>query len=63
MNEDTLIQKLFVIAQAFDPDFNEDTSFEDLIHLFKSMKDKALKFEILEHAFKPEPQLPNLPQL
>ena len=58
MNEHTLIDKLFLIAQAFDPDLNEDTSFEDLVHLFKLMKDKALKFEILENTFKPEPQLP-----
>ena len=58
MNEHTLIDKLYLIAQAFDPDLNEDTSFEDLIQLFNLMKDKALKFEILESTFKPEPQLP-----
>ena len=58
MNEHTLIEKIYQIAQAFDPDVDDSTSFQDLLQDLELMKDKALKFEILENTFKPEPQLP-----
>jgi len=58
MNEHTLIAKIYQIAQAFDPDVDDSTSFQDLLQDLELMKDKALKFEILENTFKPEPQLP-----
>tara|TARA_R100000655_G_scaffold5234_1_gene16170 strand:+ start:642 stop:869 length:228 start_codon:yes stop_codon:yes gene_type:complete len=58
MNEHTLIDKIYQIAQAFDPDVDDSTSFQDLLQDLELMKDKALKFEILENTFKPEPQLP-----
>ena len=61
MTETTLINKVYDIAQCYDPDVDDTTSFQDIVQLLELMKDKALKFELLEHAFKPEPQLPRIP--
>ncbi len=60
MTETTLINKVYDIAQCYDPDVDDTTSFQDIVQLLELMKDKALKFEILESAFKPEPQLPRI---
>ena len=62
MTETTLINKVYDIAQCYDPDVDDTTSFQDLVQLLELMKDKALKFEILESAFRPEPQLPEIAQ-
>ena len=61
MTETTLINKVYDIAQCYDPDVDDTTSFQDIVQLLELMKDKALKFELLEHAFRPEPQLPRIP--
>ena len=61
MTETTLINKVYDIAQCYDPDVDDTTSFQDIVQLLELMKDKALKFEILESAFRPEPQLPRIP--
>ena len=58
MTETTLINKVYDIAKCYDPDVDDSTSFEDLVQLLELMKTKALKYEILESAFKkPEPEL------
>ena len=61
MTETTLINKVYDIANGYDPDVDDTTSFQDIVRTLEEMKDKALKFELLEHAFKPEPQLPRIP--
>ena len=61
MTDTALINRVYEIAQCFDPDVDDETSFQDLVQLLELMKDKALKFEILESAFRPEPQLPRIP--
>ena len=61
MTETTLINKVYDIANGYDPDVDDTTSFQDIVRTLEEMKDKALKFEILESAFKPEPQLPRIP--
>ena len=58
MTDTTLIDKIYDIANGYDPDIDELTSFEDIVKTFEVMKDKALKFELIEHAFRPEPTLP-----
>ena len=60
MTETTLINKVYLIANGYDPDVDDTTSFQDIVRTLEEMKDKALKFEILESAFKPEPQLPRI---
>ena len=60
MTETTLINKVYDIAKCYDPDVDDSTSFQDIVQLLELMKTKALKFEILESAFKPEPQLPRI---
>jgi len=62
MTDTALIAKVYEIAQCFDPDVDDATSFQDLVQLLQLMKDKALKFEILEASFKPEPKLPEIHQ-
>ncbi len=62
MTETTLINKVYDIANGYDPDVDDTTSFQDIVRTLEEMKDKALKFEILESAFKPEPQLPRISQ-
>lgn len=62
MSDTVFLDKIYQIAQCYDPDVDETTTFIDLVQLFELMKDKALKFELLEHAFKPEPQLPVISQ-
>ena len=58
MTETTLINKVYDIAKCYDPDVDDSTSFQDLVQLLELMKTKALKYEILESAFKkPEPEL------
>tara|TARA_R100000231_G_C5202088_1_gene127721 strand:- start:34 stop:282 length:249 start_codon:yes stop_codon:yes gene_type:complete len=59
MTKTYLIDKVYEIANCYDPDIDDTTSFIDIIKTLELMKDKALKFEILERSFKPEPQLPN----
>ena len=61
MTDTVFLDKIYQIAQCYDPDVDETTSFQDLVQLLELMKDKALKFELLEHAFRPEPQLPRIP--
>ena len=61
MTDTALINKVYDIAKCYDPDVDEQTTFQDLLLLFELMKDKALKFEILESAFRHEPQLPRIP--
>ncbi len=61
MTETTLINKVYDIANGYDPDVDDCTSFQDIVRTLEEMKDKALKFEILESAFRPEPQLPRIP--
>ena len=60
MNNTALIDKVYDIAKCYDPDVDDSTSFQDLVQLLELMKTKALKFEILERSFKPEPQLPRI---
>ena len=58
MTDTALINKIYDIAKCYDPDVDDSTSFQDLVQLLELMKTKALKYEILESAFKkPEPEL------
>lgn len=60
MTDTFLINKVYEIANCYDPDIDDTTSFIDIIKTLELMKDKALKFELIEHAFRPEPQLPRI---
>ena len=58
MTNTELINKVYAIANCYDPDVDDSTSFQDIVQLLELMKTKALKYEILESAFKkPEPEL------
>ena len=58
MNQTQFVAEVYSVASAYDPDTDDSTSFQDLVQLLELMKTKALKYEILESAFKkPEPEL------
>ena len=57
MNDTVLISKIYDIANSYDPDVDDSTSFQDIIKTLEVMKDKALKFELIEASFRPEPEL------
>ena len=57
MTDTTLINKVYEIANGYDPDIDDLTSFQDIIKTLEVMKDKALKFEIIEASLRPEPEL------
>ena len=57
MTDTTLIDKIYGIANGYDPDIDDSTSFQEIIKALEVMKDKALKFELIEASFRPEPEL------
>ena len=62
MTDTFLINKVYEIANCYDPDIDDTTCFIDIIKTLEVMKDKALKFELIEASFRPEPQLPEIHQ-
>ena len=63
MNETELINKVYLLANRSNPDIDDTTSFQDVLKELSSCIDKALKLDIISAAFKPEPQLPKLPDI
>ena len=63
MNETELINKVYLLANRSNPDIDDTTSFQDVLKELSSCIDKALKLDIISAAFKPEPQLPKLPDM
>ena len=57
MTDTAFIDAMYIIASSYDPDINETTEFQEIINTLDKMKDKALKFELIEASFKPEPEL------
>ena len=56
MNKATFIDEVYGITRSFDPDLKE-LSYEDCIEVLKTIKDKAMRWEIIVSSFKPEPEL------
>ena len=56
MNKATFIDEVYGITKSFDPDLKE-LSYEDCIEVLKTIKDKAMRWEIIVSSFKPEPEL------
>ena len=63
MNETELINKVYLLANRSNPDIDDTTSFQDVLKELSNCIDKALKLDIISAAFKPEPQLPKLPDM
>ena len=59
MTQAQFIAEVYGIAWASNPDLDEASSFEDVIKELNSIKDKALRMDIIVSSFRPEPELPN----
>ena len=62
MNQTEFVTEVYEIAWQCNPDLDHSSSFQDVIKELKSMKDKAMRWEIIISSFKPEPQLPRINQ-
>jgi len=57
MNQSKFISEVYAIAWASNPDLNESSTFQEVLQELGSLKDKALRWEIIVNSFKPDPQL------
>ena len=57
MTQVEFIAEVYGVAWASNPDLNDSSSFEDVLKELQSIKDKALRMDILVSSFKPEPEL------
>ena len=60
MTQAEFIAEVYGVAWASNPDLNDSSSFEDVLKELQSIKDKALRMDIIVSSFRPEPELPNL---
>lgn len=59
MTQAQFIAEVYGIAWASNPDLDDSSSFEDILKELQSIKDKALRMDIIVSSFRPEPELPN----
>ena len=57
MNQEQFVIEVQKIATQSNPDLVNSTSYEDVVKELASMKDKAMRWEIIVSSFKPEPEL------
>ena len=62
MNNAEFIAEVYAVAWASNPDLDEASSFQDILKELQSIKDKALRMDIIVSSFRPEPQLPRINQ-
>lgn len=60
MNQSKFISEVYAIAWASNPDLNESSTFQEVLQELGSLKDKALRWEIIIESFKPELKRPSL---
>ena len=56
MTQSQFIAEVYAVAWASNPDLDDSSSFEDVIKELQSIKDKALRMDIIRKSL--EPQLP-----
>ena len=59
MTQAQFIAEVYAVAWASNPDLDEASSFQEILKELESIKDKALRMDIIVSSFKPEPELPN----
>ena len=57
MNQEQFVIEVQKVAMQSNPDLVNSTSYEDVVKELASMKDKAMRWEIIVSSFKPEPEL------
>jgi len=64
MTQAQFISECYAVAWASNPDLDKTSSFQEILKELQSLKDKALRMDILISSFKPEPELfPTRPTL
>tara|TARA_R100001463_G_scaffold32670_1_gene73042 strand:+ start:37 stop:264 length:228 start_codon:yes stop_codon:yes gene_type:complete len=64
MTQAQFIAEVYAVAWASNPDLDDASSFQEILKELQSLKDKALRMDILISSFKPEPELfPTRPTL
>ena len=58
MTQSEFIAEVYGVAWASNPDLDDSSSFEDILKELQSIKDKALRMDIIVSSFRPEPELP-----
>ena len=58
MTQVEFVAECYSVAWASNPDLNDSSSFEEIVKELQSIKDKALRMDIIVSSFKPEPELP-----
>ena len=57
MTQAQFIAEVYGVAWASNPDLDDSSSFQDVLKELQSIKDKALRMDIIVSSFKPEPEL------
>ena len=57
MTQAEFIEKVYEVAWESNPDLDEASSFQDVIKQLRTIKEQAMRWEILVSSFKPEPEL------
>ena len=57
MTQAEFIAEVYAVAWASNPDLDKASSFQDILKELQSIKDKALRMDIIVSSFKPEPEL------
>ena len=57
MNQTQFVAEVYKVASAYNPDIDDSTSFHDVLKQLTSIKDQALRMDIITSSFKPEPEL------
>jgi len=57
MNKEQFVIEVQKIATQSNPDLVNSTSYEDVVKELASIKDKAMRWEIIISSFRPEPEL------
>ena len=57
MNQTTFVSKVYEVVSSYNPDIDETALFQELLIELETMKDKALRMDIITSSFKPEPEL------
>ena len=59
MTQVEFVAECYSVAWASNPNLDDSSSFEDILKELQSIKDKALRMDIIVSSFRPEPELPN----
>ena len=57
MTQVEFVAECYSVAWASNPDLDEASSFQEILKELQSIKDKAMRWEIIISSFKPEPEL------